>query len=199
MSDETSITIASYQRYTSAFADGLGRADLTHALDGFAGLLPAGGLVIDLGTGNGVYARALQDRGMRVVAVDLAAGLLRVARAGGSLLAVLADIRRLPIATGTVNGMWACASLLHLPKSAMLPALREMRRVTVHGGAAYIGLKQGDGEEWVSRPDSGPRFFAYYQPEELDALLAVAGWHIIESYVNAAEPHPWLNRLCRAE
>ncbi len=198
MSDETSRTIASYDRFSAVFASALGGASLSHELDIFACMLPPGARIVDAGAGPGHYTLALAARGLLAVPVDLSMELLRVASEYGLDKLVLADLRRLPFARGDLDGVWACASLLHLPKQVLPDALGELRRVVRIGGALYCSVKLGDGEKWVAAPQGGERFFAYYGEDELDHLLAENGWVISGGYVTPGRSHPWINRFCRA-
>lgn len=198
MSDETSRTIASYIRHSAEFASALGSISLSHELDSFACMLPVEARVVDVGAGPGHYTLALAARGLLPIPVDLSAELLRVARNYGLDNPVLADMRCLPFGTGSLDGVWASASLLHLPKTALPAALKELRRVVHLGGALYCSLKLGEGEQWVTSPHGGERFFAYYSEDEIDRALTETGWAITGGYLNPGRTHPWINRFCRA-
>ncbi|MGH9298165.1 MAG: class I SAM-dependent methyltransferase, partial [Acidimicrobiales bacterium] len=65
--------------------------------------LPARSLVVDVACGTGDLARLLRSRAHDAVAVDLSAGMLDHARAGGAPL-VLSDAALLPIRTSSVDG-----------------------------------------------------------------------------------------------
>ena len=81
-------------------------------------LLPARALLLDLGCGGGQDARYLRTIGYKVVGLDRTLPLLQFAkRRVPSLPLLLADMRRLPIRTGSLDGIWAAASLVHLPKA----------------------------------------------------------------------------------
>jgi len=89
--------------------------------------------VLDAGCGNGLYLRALRERGITAVGVDLSPGMLRAAMAQGGHPAVFnADITALPLRDGAVDVALAIHMLYHVPDRPA--ALRELRRVTVPGG-----------------------------------------------------------------
>lgn len=201
MSDETSRTINTYDHYAAHYAAQLGSVPLEAEQDRFAALLPDGAWVADVGAGPGRYALGLAARGLNVIPLDLSLGLLRAGAAFGVRRRVQANMLRLPFGTGAVDGVWACASLPHLSRNRMPEALRELRRIVRRGGAAYIAVKLGEGARWVPVEGAGSRFFTYYQPDELDDLLAAAGWRIVHAHVNRDGTRPnlrWLNRYCRA-
>ena len=173
--------------------------DLPRQRERFEALLPAGGRVLDLGCGSGWAARRLRASGLRAVGLDRSAGRLARARAGDRPTPlVLGDMRALPIALGSVDGVWACASLLHLPKADLPSALTAIHAVLRPSGALYLSLKAGAGEAWSMR-GGAPRFFAYYADAELDRLLDAARFQVVDGWTDPAPPedptHPWLNRL----
>jgi predicted SAM-dependent methyltransferase len=115
---------------------------------------------------------------------------------------VCADMRYLPAADGWADGCFACASLLHLPQTQAFQALVEFHRVLRPGGALYMGVKEGDGEEWVADQQGYQRFFAYYQPEEIDRLIQAAGFEVVDGWISSpgeGQRHNWINRFATAQ
>ena len=150
---------------------------LDRELDRFLEALP-GTAVLDLGCGSGRDAEYLIGRGATVVAVDLSEKLLRYARCRCALAgAVLCDLLALPLADGVFDGVWACASILHLPRETHLRAFSEIHRVLRPGGATAISLKEGDGEGWMrtTRMPSS-RWFSLRRPEAVMDELTAAGF-----------------------
>ena len=57
------------------------------------------------------------------------------------------------------DGFWACAVLLHLPKSKITKALQSIHDIVCPEGVGFISLKEGEGEEYVDEPPpDGKRF-----------------------------------------
>ncbi len=172
--------------------------DMGSEIGRFTALLPTRGRVLDLGCGTAWAAAQLRERGFRAVGLDLSFGRLSRALANATAPVIMGDQRWLPVATASLDGVWASASLLHLPKADMPVALAEVRRVLRPGGALFVSLKAGDGEAWTTR-GGGPRFFAYYRAAELDGLLAAADLRVVDRWESPAPPwdvaHPWLCRL----
>lgn len=174
---------------------------LTQELHRFKELAPNGGLTLDIGCGPGQYAQALESRGLRVVAIDLSKGMLCQAQVNEIPRLVCADMRHLPTADECADGCFACASLLHIPRSQVLQTLVEFRRVLRSGGALYAGVKEGGGEEWVSDRHGCERFFVYYQPEEINQLIQSAGFEVIDGWINPpgrGQRHNWINCFATA-
>jgi SAM-dependent methyltransferase len=175
---------------------------LEQELTRFRAMVPTGGLVLDLGCGPGQYTQALESRGLRVIALDLSEGMLWQAQANEISRLMCADMRYLPLAGGWADGCFACASLLHLPRTQAFQALVESHRVLRPGGALYVGVKEGDGEEWVADRQGYERFFAYYRPEEIDRLIQAAGFKVVDGWISPpgeCQRHNWINRFATVQ
>lgn len=154
--------------------------------------------LLEAGCGHGRDMAWLEAAGATVVGIDLSAGMLAQARARTPGPLVQADLRCLPLASGHFHGAWCSASLLHLPKVDAPAALAELRRNLVPGGALFLSLQEGTAEVWergaYGHPDA-ERFFARYAPDEVEALLAQAGFVVRERTSESAGPRHWLRLL----
>jgi [ribosomal protein S5]-alanine N-acetyltransferase len=161
----------------------------------FVARLPAGAVVADVGCGPGRDLILLRDAGLEAVGIDLSPAMARRAPRGGAPV-VAGDMRRLPAADAAFDGVWASASLLHIPARGAPRVVGEFRRVLRPGGALFVSVKLGRGEAWAVR-DGHPRFFTYYNEDVLDALLDGSGFRIEGAWqeVDALGREPWLNRI----
>jgi 2-polyprenyl-3-methyl-5-hydroxy-6-metoxy-1,4-benzoquinol methylase len=93
----------------------------------FAALLPNGAHLLDAGCGSGQKAKFFQDRGVRVIGIDFSEKLLEIARqtatASDFRLLDLRDIRTL---AEEFDGVFARASLLHIPKAEAFSVIEGM-------------------------------------------------------------------------
>jgi hypothetical protein len=115
---------------------------------------------------------------------------------------MLGDMCALPLPACSLDGLWVCASFLHIPKRDGSAVLREFSRTLRSRGALYIGVKEGDGERWVEQRDGHRRFFAFYRADELDELLAAYGFTVVESWLDTdslGRPERWINRIAIAK
>ena len=189
-------TVQAYDNRAVHFSRQLFNFDLQAEIERFAAWLKPGALILDVGCGPGRDMLAFAGRGFRVVGVDRSAAMLREAVRRGAGPLVLADMRRLPFARHTANGVWACASLHHLPKAEFSAALREIHRV-LHHGHVYLSVKEGRAETW-QRSGGEARFFAHYHPAEVELALERSDFHVLDCRLTpdaAGRDLRWVNAI----
>lgn len=154
-------------------------AKSTPGLDAFMAALPQRAHVLDLGCGPGLSAKAMLKHDLSVDAIDGSDAMVKRARDHG----VPARKVLFHQITGrsVYDGLFANFSLLHLPRADMPAMLIRLNNLLKPKGYLHLGLKLGTGE---ARDDLG-RFYTYYQQDELEGLLTLAGFtpitHILGS------------------
>jgi SAM-dependent methyltransferase len=138
------------------------------------------GQVLDLGCGAGYDLELLASRNNRVVGLDYSMQMAAIARANSGLPVVVADMRAIPFCPDSFDGVWASASLLHLPRMDMAGALQEIVRVMKPGGRFLASLKMGRGD----LTDGDGRSFKYYEREDWETRLTDAGFRSISLALN---------------
>jgi SAM-dependent methyltransferase len=165
-------------------------------IEAFTARLPAQARVADLGCGPGHDGAQFRAAGHHVVGLDRSTGMLAVAaRALGGQVA-RADLRRLPCADASLDGVWCCASLLHVPQDQTMLVLRELRRVLRPEGTLALVTALGNGSVFEPVPYAPDvrRWYFYRQPGELTAQLAQAGLTVLSTAQEQANRH-WLKLL----
>jgi len=176
--DDLRETIRSYDKRAHRYADEWFDKPLAVHIRSFAARLRPGAKVLDAGGGHGRDSAELAKLGFEPCLLDLSAGLLVEARARGVDVCMLqGDLRALPFRGRSFEGVWACASLVHLERSQMPGALRELHRVTCEGGTLFVSMRVGSGEGWEMW-EGLRRFYTYVQPTEAIELLEEAGWSV---------------------
>jgi SAM-dependent methyltransferase len=160
----------------------------------FADLIGRRGLVLDLGCGSGLDLAELTARGLTAIGLDISGAMLRIARSvaptsAGYLLR--ADMRSLPLADGSVDGVWADGSVHHLPKESLLHALHEVGRVLRPGGLFGMSAERGSFEGFVERQEgvTGRRWYSHYEGGELRSMVEAAKREVVALFVGEAGEH----------
>ena len=149
----------------------------------FAGLVGPRGRVLEIGSGSGRDARVLEEAGLSVRRTDITPAFVHLLRDSGydaDVVDPLVDDLSDPAAPGTpYAGVWADASLLHVDRDDLPRVLSRLADATATGGALFLGVKEGDGEDWSLHGNvTAPRFFTYWREEPLRSALGGAGWQV---------------------
>ena len=138
--------------YAKAFAADLIRLPTDRqVLESVAERSHGDSLVLDLGCGPGQVGQYLAERGLRVVGLDLALQMLRVAeRRTGNRSFACGDMRSTPFGSGSFSEVVAFYAIHHLPRSALGNALTEIRRVLKPGGLFVVATHLGQSEVYSS-------------------------------------------------
>lgn len=177
-------TIASYDRVAFGYAQHYYSRDLmVEFRDDFCQHIPNGGLVLDAGCGPGHDSKLLVGKGYGVVGVDLSSGMVEEARRRVPEAAfVRADIRWDVKSLGRrFDGIWCCASLLHIPRDDAASTLRGLWGVANAGAPLFVSVMKGSGD--VFRTEDRPfgrvdRYFVWYSCEHLKRLISSAGFDV---------------------
>jgi ubiquinone/menaquinone biosynthesis C-methylase UbiE len=153
------------------------------------------GTILDAGCGGGRDCQIFVQRGFSVIGIDLSTGLLQIAEGFAPTCSFFqADIRDIPLSESSVDGVWSCASILHLERSQVPRALAEFNRVLRAGAPCCIIVKKGKdiGEETIreSTTQGKPRFFTYFQEDEIRGLCLAAGFTILEERTTNERDEP---------
>ncbi len=173
--------------------------DMSEHYRSFLTHIPAGGYIMDLGCGAGSAALYFTQKGYRVLAVDGCKELCDYTHLRVGCLVRTMHFEELDY-EDSFDGVWACASLLHLRKAELPHVLSLIRRALKTGGVLYASFKYGNLER-----DKNGRVFSDMTEESLRNLICEAGGYseIALWVTNDARPEradeQWVNILCRAE
>ena len=189
-------TRQTYEEIAEAFLERTrDRTRTLEILRRFAAEVSPGGLVLDVGGGPGFDASELRALGLRAVCADLSMAMLRSGIGEFPGPRVQADNRSLPFATGSADGVWANACLLHLDPNDLRTALREIARVCREAAPLHLSMKSGSGAGFDPGPYARPRWFQYWDGPELDALLEAEGFTLRDALLEERRTTSWLVRL----
>lgn len=131
--------------------------------------------ILDVGAGSGRDTLFFLKRGLDVVAFDGSREVAKLASEKINHPVLVCSIEDMPW-ENEFDGVWAMASLLHLPKKDMPMGIKNcLKALKAEGGIFFASLKAGEGEAF----DEMGRFFSYYQPNELKEMIMATG--LVES------------------
>ena len=192
-------TVGYYNRHAARYvADTVG-VDLSAPRERFLAQIPAGGFILDAGCGSGRDSLAFLERGHRVRAFDAAP---EIARLAAERIGQPVQVQRFEELDerAVYDGVWACASLLHLSAATIPDALQRLWAALKPDGALYLSLKHGDGE----RVDAEGRHFTDATEarlrdwlDTLPEIAAIDCWLTPDERPDRTET--WLNALVRRE
>lgn len=139
---------------------------MDHDYNEFLSLLPSCGKILDAGCGSGRDAKRFLDKGYDVTAIDASEKIAAEASRfiGRKVLPIRFDQLEFK---NQFDGIWACASLLHVPKSEIDESITHLIESLKPGGVLFISVKNGEGES----VDNKGRFFNYFSQQDLDNIL----------------------------
>jgi SAM-dependent methyltransferase len=173
----TDRTLGFYNANAVDYASGEG--EVNPRLFGFLDRCRPSGKILELGTGGGVDAAAIIARGFELDATDGSPELAAIAarRIGQPVRTML--FHELD-AEDIYDGVYACASLTHAPRSELVGVIGKIHRALRENGIVWASFKTGVGEGF----DALDRYYSYLSQDELIALWrAAAPWARIETDV----------------
>jgi len=187
-------TLNYYNRNAEAFFQSTAYVDMGPLYERFIKHVGKQGHILDAGCGSGRDAKAFKERGYDVSAFDASAELAhRAQEYAGITVDVLSftDFSHV----NKFNGIWACASLLHLRKAELPEAFERLWRGLKPGGVLYVSFKLGEGER-----THGDRFFTDLNEQTLqDLLIPLQGVEHRETWVTEDRRpdrcESWINGL----
>lgn len=191
--DGSDPTIALYDAHAEAWTarrepkgDAIAR-DLAHRAT-------ASGPIVDLGCGPGWNLPDLETVQAPAVGIDASRGMLAVARERqGRVPLVAADLRSLPLRSGSLSAAWASRSYVHLARADVPLALRDLRRVLAEDAPVVLRLFGGDLEHGSHDADQfAGRRFSHWPVDLLRDVVVGAGFAIDDL---TDEPNPHLSLL----
>jgi SAM-dependent methyltransferase len=188
-------TSAYYEQHARQFFDETVAVDMSPLYERILRRVPHGGCILDAGCGSGRDTRAFLERGYHVVAFDASQNLADLASAHTGL-----PIRVLRFQDidwhARFDGIWACASLLHVPAAELPYVLTLMAKALKPQGVIYASFKYGQGE----RDHNGRRFTDLNEAGLAALLQAVHCLDELETWVTTdlrpgRETESWLNTV----
>lgn len=181
------------EEYAAQFSDELAQKPFDRKMvEWLAEKVGGSGAICDMGCGPGQMARYLHSLGINACGVDLSAEMVAQAKRlnpeipfqQGDMLALSS------VGDAAYGGIAAFYSIIHVPRSSVVEALRELRRVLRRSGTLlltfHIGQETIHRDEWWDHVVSVD--FHFYETTEMKAHLRKAGFELEE--VIERDPYP---------
>ena len=190
-------TIEYYNQNADMFAQGTRLVDFTIVQERFRKMLPVGSRILDFGCGSGRDTKYFLEKGYQVAATDGSAELCRLAgsftgiRVKEMLFQELDEI-------GVYDGIWACSSILHLPKQELLPVIQKMCNALKDNGVIYTSFKYSNFEG-----ERNGRYFTDFMEDTFGKFIKVIPELTVEEQWITLDVRPgrgeekWLNLILR--
>ncbi|GLS83699.1 class I SAM-dependent methyltransferase [Paraferrimonas haliotis] len=186
-----------YDANAQDFFDSTVDVDMRSIYQEFVSRLAVGATLVDAGCGSGRDARYFAQQGFQVLAFDASEALVTLAQNRTGLRVVKARFLDFQTLLASLDGIWACASLLHVAKAELSATFTHLSQFLKPDAVFYCSFKYGDDE--VSR---NGRRFTNLDEVSLAALLKQAdcGLTISKTWVTTdvrpgREQENWLNAI----
>lgn len=171
MSDKT---LQYYNANAEAFDANTFVVDFSQIQQEFLNTLPAGAQILDFGCGSGRDTKYFLEQGYKVDAIDGSAVLCKFASAHTGIKVRQMLFQELH-AKEKYDGIWACASILHVEKNELPDILQRMYNALKTDGTIYVSFKYGDFEG-----ERNGRYFSDFTEESFSKLVKRVHGLIIE-------------------
>lgn len=188
-------TIDYYNKNAEAFCENTVNADMSSQYNMFEKYMFEGARILDLGCGSGRDTKYFIEQGYLVEAID---GSEELCRRASELTGI--EVKNISFQdigySNEFDGVWACASLLHVPSVELKSVFMKIAEALRDNGILYVSFKYGDFEG-----ERNGRIFTDMNEDTIETLIkGVPELEIKESYISGdvregRGDEQWLNAI----
>lgn len=159
--------------------------------------LKKGDYILDLGCGSGRDSKAFLEKGFKVVSIDGSEKLCNIASSYIGEKVIFTTFQNFK-SDIKFNGIWACASLLHLPYTDLKEVIKNLRNNLKEEGYFYLSFKYGEFEG-----ERNGRYFTNMTEKKFRNLIKdISEYEIVEEKITSdarkgREEEKWLNIILK--
>lgn len=190
----TALTLAHYNQRAEGFRAGTRDHDVRQNIDALLRHIkgPPPFSILDFGCGPGRDLKTFSGLGHLAVGLDGAEAFARMARSDSGCEVWQQDFLALDLPDARFDGVFANASLFHVPSQVLPGVLRQLQATLKAGGVLFSSNPRGDNVEgW-----NNGRYGAFHDLETWRRFMREAGFVELEHYYRPAglprEQQPWL-------
>jgi SAM-dependent methyltransferase len=190
-------TLEYYNKNAESFIAGTITVDFEQTQLKFVDKLKPGAYILDFGCGSGRDTKYFLSKGFKVDAID---GSEELCKRASEFTGI--EVRQMLFQeldeVAKYDGIWACSSILHLPKRELEVVLEKMLIALKDNGVIYTSFKYSDFEG-----TRGGRYFTDFTIESFQDFIKMIHGVAIEEYWITGDARPgrgdekWLNLLLR--
>jgi SAM-dependent methyltransferase len=194
-----SLTLAHYERSALDFCAGTRDHDVSQNIGALLRHIQARPpfTILDFGCGPGRDLKAFAQLGHTAIGLDGAAAFVAMAQADTGCTVWQQDFLRLELPGEHFDGIFANASLFHVPSQELPRVLRQLHAALKPRGVLFSSNPRGENEEGWSRG----RYGAYYDLATWRRYCGAAGFVELEHYYRPSglprQQQPWLASVWR--
>ena len=199
VSSISTITLGHYNEHADSFWSGTREHDVSQNRDALLQYLRGQGpfRILDFGCGPGRDLKIFRHLGHEAIGLEGAERFVELARSYAGCEIWHQDFLKLALPPEFFDGIFANASLFHVPSQELPRVLRELWAALKAEGVLFSSNPRGENEEgW-----NGQRYGCYYNLETWRELVTAAGFVEITHYYRPPgvprEQQPWLASVWR--
>lgn len=187
------VTLSHYDNNALSFWHGTKDHDVKQNYRAFLSQFPDGKSldILDFGCGPGRDVHFFKSRGHRPVGLDGSKAFCDMALEHTQCQILHQQFLNLSLPNQKFDGIFANASLFHIPSQELPAVLLELHKALRPGGILFSSNPRGNAEGW-----SGQRYGSYMEFEAAQQYLNAAGFTVIEHYYRPQgvplAGQPWL-------
>jgi SAM-dependent methyltransferase len=194
-------TLGHYERHADRFWEGTRDHDVSQnvaaLLAHLDGVAPAA--ILDLGCGPGRDLRTFRALGHEAIGLDGAPRFVEMARAHSGCEVWCQDFLALDLPPARFDGVFANASLFHVPSAELSRVLADLRATLKPRGVLFASNPRGQGDEgW-----QGDRYGTWWDLDAWCARVTDAGFTLLDHYYRPPglprAEQPWLATVWRRD
>ncbi len=190
-------TIEYYDNMAKNFVEDTVSVDFKEIQDKFLKLLKEGDSVLDFGCGSGRDTKYFIEKNMKVDAIDGSVELCKIAQKYTGINVRPMLFQQLD-EEEKYDGIWACSSILHLPKKELKGIFEKMLKALKKGGIIYTSFKDG-----IFEGERNGRYFTDFTIQDFRKFvsnleeLSIEEYWITNDVRQGRGDEKWLNIILR--
>ncbi len=187
------ITLSHYENNAESFWSGTQDHDVSQNIEAFLQALPKNKIldILDLGCGPGRDIYTFKSLGHKPIGLDGSKIFCQMAQQHSGCPALHQQFLKLELEENAFDGIFANASMFHIPSQELPRVLEHLHRALRSGGILFSSNPRGNTEGW-----QGERYGHYMEIETSKSYLEQSGFKIIHHYYRPEgkprNQQPWL-------